>query len=173
VVVAIIITLKRSERARYNFDYIKLNLPITGPILRKIIMARFARYFALMYQTGIPILDGIKTCEAIVDNQVVADSLARAHQQISAGEQMSESFHSTGFFPPMVIRMIRMGESTGALDKALLNISYFYDRDVKDSIDKMLALIEPALTVVLGALLALIMFSVMGPVYDSMGHMKF
>jgi type IV pilus assembly protein PilC len=173
LLITIIITLKRSERARYNFDYIKLNLPITGIILRKIIMARFARYFALMYQTGIPILDGIKTCEAIVDNQVVADSLARAHQQISAGEQMSESFHSTGFFPPMVIRMIRMGESTGALDKALLNISYFYDRDVKDSIDKMLALIEPALTVVLGALLALIMFSVMGPVYDSMGHMKF
>jgi type IV pilus assembly protein PilC len=66
-----------------------------------------------------------------------------------------------------------MGESTGALDKSLLNISYFYDRDVKDSIDKMLALIEPALTVVLGGLLALIMFSVMGPVYDSMGHMKF
>jgi type IV pilus assembly protein PilC len=173
LVMTFIITIKRSEEARYQFDYLKLNLPITGSILRKIIMARFARYFALMYQTGIPVLDGIKTLEAIVDNRVVADSLSRAHQQISAGEQMSESFHSTGLFPPMVIRMIRMGESTGALDKSLLNISYFYDRDVKDSIDKMLKLIEPALTVVLGGILAFIMFSVMGPVYESMGHMKF
>lgn len=173
VVLATIITLKQSPSARYKFDFIKLRLPITGDILKKIIMARFARYFALMYQTGIPILDAIKTCEGIVANQVVADSLSRAHQQISAGEQMSESFHNMGIFPPMVIRMIRMGESTGALDKALLNIAYFYDRDVKDSIDKMLKLIEPALTVVLGGLLALIMFSVMGPVYDSMGHMKF
>ncbi len=173
VVLATIITLKQSPSARYKFDFIKLKLPITGDILKKIIMARFARYFALMYQTGIPILDAIKTCEGIVANQVVADSLSRAHQQISAGEQMSESFHNMGIFPPMVIRMIRMGESTGALDKALLNIAYFYDRDVKDSIDKMLKLIEPALTVVLGGLLALIMFSVMGPVYDSMGHMKF
>lgn len=173
LVFAVIITLKQSPAARYKFDFIKLKLPITGDILKKIIMARFARYFALMYQTGIPVLDAIRTCEGIVDNQVVADSLARAHQQISAGEQMSESFHNMGIFPPMVIRMIRMGESTGALDKALLNIAYFYDRDVKDSIDKMLKLIEPALTVVLGGLLALIMFSVMGPVYDSMGHMKF
>lgn len=168
-----ILTLKQSEEARYQFDAIKLKLPITGDILKKIIMARFARYFALMYQTGIPVLDAIKTCEGIVSNRVVADSLSRAHQQISAGEQMSESFHNMGIFPPMVIRMIKMGESTGALDKALLNIAYFYDRDVKDSIDKMLKLIEPALTVVLGGLLALIMFSVMGPVYDSMGNMQF
>lgn len=173
LVLLVVVTLKQNENARYRFDYLKLKLPVTGEILKKIIMARFARYFALMYQTGIPVLDAIKTCEGIVNNRVVADSLARAHQQISAGEQMSESFRSMGIFPPMVIRMIRMGESTGALDKALLNIAYFYDRDVKDSIDKMLKLIEPALTVVLGGLLALIMFSVMGPVYDSFSNMKF
>jgi type IV pilus assembly protein PilC len=169
----IAITLKKSAEARYKFDYIKLNLPITGEILKKIIMARFARYFALMYQTGIPILDAIKTCEDIVGNQVVADSLRRAHQQISSGERMSESFHSTGMFPPMVVRMIKMGESTGALDKSLLNIAYLYNRDVNDSIDKMLALIEPALTVVLGGILGLIMFAVLGPVYDSFSKMQF
>lgn len=173
LVMMVVVVLKQNENARYQFDYLKLKLPVTGDILKKIVMARFARYFALMYQTGIPILDAIKTCEGIVNNRVVADSLARAHQQISAGEAMSESFHNMGVFPPLVIRMIKMGESTGALDKALLNIAYFYDRDVKDSIDKMLKLIEPALTVVLGGLLALIMFSVMGPVYDSFSNMKF
>lgn len=173
LIITFIVVIKNNPAARYQYDYIKLNLPVTGPILKKIIMARFARYFALLYQTGIPILDALKTCEGIVDNRVVADSLDRAHQQISAGEQMSESFHNMGVFPPMVIRMVRMGESTGALDKALLNIAYFYDRDVKDSIDKMLKLIEPALTVFMGAILAFIMFSVMGPVYDSMGNMKF
>ncbi|MCE9633279.1 MAG: type II secretion system F family protein [Methylophilales bacterium] len=173
IITAIIITLKKSAAARYKFDYIKLNVPITGDILKKIIMARFARYFALMYQTGIPILDAIKTCEGIVDNEVVADSLSRAHQQISGGERMSEAFHGTGMFPPMVVRMIKMGESTGALDKSLLNIAYLYNRDVNDSIDKMLALIEPALTVVLGGILGLIMFAVLGPVYDSFSKMQF
>jgi type IV pilus assembly protein PilC len=173
VVVAGLATLiKQSPDARYKFDYIKLNLPITGEILNKIIMARFARYFALMYQTGIPILQAIKTCESIVGNKVVADALSRAHAQINAGDSMSESFKNAGLFPPLVVRMIKVGESTGALDKSLLNISYFYDRDVNELMQKMLKLLEPALTVILGLILAFIMVSVLGPVYDSFSKMK-
>lgn len=171
--IAIAAMVKSSPAARYRFDFIKLHFPITGEVLQKIIMARFARYFALMYQTGIPILDAIKSCQDIVGNRVVADGLERAWQQINAGESMSESFHNLGLFPPLVVRMIRVGEGTGALDSSLLNISYFYDRDVKDSVEKMLKMIEPALTVVLGGLLAMIMFSVLGPVYDTLSKMKF
>jgi len=164
--------IKTNPVARYRFDMIKLNMPVTGPILHKIIMARFARYFALMYQTGIPILDAIKICEKIVGNRVVADALSRVHAQISAGDSMSESFRNAGLFPPLVVRMIRVGESTGKLDKSLLNISYFYDRDVNDSMQKMLKMIEPALTVLLGAILGFIMYSVLGPVYDSFSKLK-
>lgn len=173
VFIGVSIAIKQNPEARYRFDYLKLHLPITGIVMQKILMARFARYFALMYQTGIPILDAIKTCQDIVDNRVVADGLERAHQQINAGESMSESFHNLGLFPPLVVRMIRVGEGTGALDAALLNISYFYDRDVKDAVEKMLKMLEPALTVVLGALLAMIMFSVLGPVYDSLSKLNF
>jgi type IV pilus assembly protein PilC len=173
VVAAGVVTwVKQSPDARYKFDYIKLNLPITGEILNKIIMARFARYFALMYQTGIPILQAIKTCENIVGNKVVADALSRAHAQINAGDSMSESFKNAGLFPPLVVRMIKVGENTGALDKSLLNISYFYDRDVNELMQKMLKLLEPALTVILGLILAFIMVSVLGPVYDSFSKMK-
>ena len=172
IAVVAIITIRQSPAARYKFDYLMLHFPVTGDILQKIILARFARYFALMYQTGIPILDAIKTCEGIVDNQVVADALTRVHNQINAGDSMSESFRNAGLFPPLVVRMIRVGENTGGLDKSLLKISYFYDRDVNDSIDHMLKLIEPALTVILGAILAFIMFSVLGPVYDSFSKLK-
>ena len=164
--------IKQSPDARYKFDYIKLKLPVTGEILNKIIMARFARYFALMYQTGIPILQAIKTCESIVGNKVVADALSRAHAQINAGDSMSESFKNAGLFPPLVVRMIKVGENTGALDKSLLNVSYFYDRDVNELMQKMLKLLEPALTVILGLILAFIMVSVLGPVYDSFSKMK-
>ena len=164
--------VKTDPVARYRFDLLKLNMPVTGPILHKVIMARFARYFALMYQTGIPILDAIKICEKIVGNRVVADALSRVQTQINAGDAMSESFRNAGLFPPLVVRMIRVGENTGALDKALLNISYFYDRDVKDSMEKMLKMIEPALTVILGLILGFIMFSVLGPVYDSFSKLK-
>jgi type IV pilus assembly protein PilC len=165
--------IRTSPVARYRFDYAKLHMPVTGAILQKIILARFARYFALMYQTGIPILDAIKTCELIVSNRVVADALSRAHYQINAGDSMSDSFQNAGLFPPLVVRMIKVGESTGTLDKSLLKISYFYDRDVNDSIEKMLKMIEPALTVILGAILGFIMFSVLGPVYDSFSKLKF
>lgn len=164
--------IRQSTEARYRFDYIKLKLPLTGEILHKIIMARFARYFALMYQTGIPILQAIKTCENIVGNRVIADALSRVHAQINAGDSMSDSFHNAGLFPPLVVRMIKVGENTGALDKSLLNVSYFYDRDVNEQMQKMLKLLEPALTVVLGLILAFIMMSVLGPVYDSFGKMK-
>lgn len=170
--VAVVIALRQSARFRYQFDYMMLNMPVTGPILHKIIMARFARYFSLMYETGIPVLDAVKTCQDIVSNKVVADALERAYQQINAGDSMSESFRNAGLFPPLVVRMIKVGENTGALDKSLSNIGYFYDRDVNESIEKMLKLIEPALTVVLGGILAFIMFSVLGPVYDSFSRLK-
>ncbi|ABE48350.1 type II secretion system F family protein [Methylobacillus flagellatus] len=166
------IAIHRNPDVRYRYDFIKLHLPVTGNILNKIILARFSRYFALMYQTGIPVLDGIRSCEEVVDNLVVAEALNRAWQQINAGESMSDSFRNVGLFPPLVVRMIRVGESTGALDKALLNVSYFYDRDVNESVEKLLKMIEPALTVILGAILALIMFSVLGPVYDSFSQLK-
>ncbi len=172
LVVGIATYVKSNDSARYQFDYIKLHLPITGEILQKIIMARFARYFGLMYQTGIPILDAIKTCEKIVANRVIAEALRQVHQQINAGQSMSESFKNTGLFPPLVVRMIKVGESTGALDKALINVSYFYDRDVNEKMQKMLKLLEPTLTVVLGLILAFIMSAVLGPVYDSFSHLK-
>jgi type IV pilus assembly protein PilC len=76
-------------------------------------------------------------------------------------------------FPPLVIRMLKVGEATGSLDKALLNVSYFYDRDVKSSIKKVQAMIEPTMTIVLGALLGWIMLSVLSPIYDLIGKVKF
>ena len=164
--------IKQNTAAQYRFDYFKLKLPITGEILQKIIMARFARYFALMYQTGIPVLSAIKTCENIVGNRVIADALSRVQVQINAGDTMSDSFHNTGLFPTLVVRMIKVGENTGSLDKSLLNVSYFYDRDVSDLIQKMLKLIEPALTIILGLVLLFIMASVLLPIYDSFGKMK-
>jgi type IV pilus assembly protein PilC len=125
-----------------------------------------------MYQSGITILDAIKTSEEIVGNRVIADGLQRAGQQINSGESMSEAFRNLGLFPPLVIRMMRVGESTGALDSALLNISYFYTRDVREAIDKALKLLEPAMTLILGGILALILFSVLTPIYDILGKIK-
>ncbi|MEK6210718.1 MAG: type II secretion system F family protein [Pseudomonadota bacterium] len=165
--------VRTSPRARYLFDYAILHLPVLGEILQKIILARFANFFALMYRSGITILDAVRTSEDIVANRYVADGIKRAGQQINAGENLSEAFQNLGMFPPLVIRMLRVGETTGALDTALMNVTYFYNRDVRDSVDKALKLLEPTLTLVLGGMLALILFSVLTPIYDIIGKIKF
>lgn len=172
ITVVLVAIIRRSLKAQYLWDYTKLHLPVVGPILQKIIMSRFTNLFALMYQSGITILDAIKTSEDIVGNRVIADGLMRAGQQINAGESLTETFQNLGVFPPLVIRMLRVGEATGALDTALMNVTYFYNRDVKDAVDKGMALIGPALTVFMGGMMMFIMWAVLGPVYDILGKVK-
>jgi type IV pilus assembly protein PilC len=171
--VVLLVWVRRSPRAAYMWDYTILRLPLIGPLLQKIILARFASFFALMYQSGITVLDALKTSEDIAGNRVIADGLMRAGQQISAGETLTETFRNLGVFPPLVIRMLRVGEATGALDTALRNVNYFYTRDIRESVDKAMKLLEPSLTMGLGVILALIMWSVLSPVYDILGKLKF
>ena len=175
IVAAIVATvaLSRSTRIQYVWDRAKLRLPVVGAILQKIILARFATFFALMYESGITVLEAMRTSEDIVGNRVIADGLQRAGQQVSAGASLTECFHNLGIFPPLVIRMLRVGENTGALDVALRNVNYFYTRDVRESVDKALKLLEPTMTLGLGLVLAFIMWSVLSPVYDVLGKLKF
>jgi len=107
-----------------------------------------------------------------VDNQVIAQSLQHVMGEIEAGKNLTQSFQKTGIFPPLVVRMLKVGEATGQLDQALLNVSYFYDRDVKESIQKVQVMIEPAMTLILGALLGWVMLSVLSPIYDLIGKVQ-
>jgi type IV pilus assembly protein PilC len=158
---------------QYALDRYKITFPLIGPILRKIILSRFASSFAMMYSSGITVLDAIRSCEEIMGNKPLELALRAAGQQIAEGKNLTAAFQDLALFPPLVIRMLRIGENTGALDTALLNVSYFYNREVRESIGKLQALIEPVLTVLLGALLGWVMLSVLGPVYDSISKMKF
>lgn len=172
LVVGLMLVLHSNPLSRIWFDRIKLQVPLVGDIIRKIILSRFANTFALLYASGIPIIDSIRTTQEVVGNLYVRQGLERVEQLIIEGQNVTAAFHSIGFFPPLVIRMLRVGESTGALDEALINVSYFYNRDVKESVEKVQQLIEPTLTVVLGLLLGWIMLSVLGPVYDVISKIK-
>ena len=161
-----------NSRARYRLDDLKLKLWPVGPILKKIILARFANFFAMLYASGISILECIAICRDIAGNVVIEESLTQAGREIEEGKNLTQSFQSTNIFPPLVLRMLRVGEATGALDKALLNVSYFYDRDVKEAITNAQAMIGPATTVLLGFMLGWIMFSVLMPIYDVISKVK-
>ena len=157
---------------RYQLDRLKLSLPVAGEILRKIILSRFASVFALMYSSGITILDAIRSSEETAGNLVIQEGLKLAGERIGEGKNVTAAFQEVGLFPPLVVRMLRVGESTGALDKALLNVSYFYNREVRESISRIQVMIEPALTVLLGAILGWVMLSVLGPIYDVITKIK-
>lgn len=158
-----------SDNGRYHVDLWKLRFPLIGPIYRKIVLSRLTSNFALLYQAGISVLDCIRLCETLVDNIVIGQALQRVRGQVSDGIGMTTSFENTGLFPPLVLRMLRVGEGSGALDDALENVSYFFNRDVRESIERIQVLIEPALTVILGLILGWVMLSVLGPVYDMLG----
>jgi type IV pilus assembly protein PilC len=159
-------------QVRFRFDALKLKIFVIGPILHKIILCRFTSLFTLMYASGITIIDAVGLCEGIVGNVVVRSGLIQAGQLITEGKSLSEAFFEAGVFPPLVIRMMRVGEQSGNLEHALINVSYFYDRDVKESTQRLQALIEPFLTVILGAIMGWIMLSVLGPIYDIITKLK-
>jgi type IV pilus assembly protein PilC len=170
---AIRIAVRRNPAVEYALDRYKITAPLIGPILRKIILSRFASSFAMMYSSGITVLDAIRSCEEIVGNKPMEAALRSAGQQIAEGKALTAAFQDLALFPPLVIRMLRIGENTGRLDTSLLNISYFYNREVREAIGRLQAMIEPVLTVLLGAVLGWVMLSVLGPVYDSISKIKF
>lgn len=172
-VVAIKLLAKKSLSFRSKLDVYKLKMPIFGDLIFKVILARFTNYFALMYSSGITVLDSLEISKELVDNALVAEAISSAHSCISEGEKISDAFESTSLFPPLVIRMLRAGENSGDLDSSLLNASYFYNREVKESIGKIEPALEPVLTVVMGGIMLWIMVSVLGPVYDTMSQIDF
>jgi type IV pilus assembly protein PilC len=171
--IALYFTAKTNDRVQRFIDVLGLKLPVLGAVRQKIILARFSTYFAMLYRAGISVLDCIQICEKIVGNRVMEEGLQRVGRSISEGQGISQAFIATKLFPPLVVRMLRVGESTGGLDTALLNVSYFYNRQVRDSIGKMQTLLGPLTTVVLGGLIMVILYSIFLPIYDVISKIKF
>ena len=174
---AIFFTLKyfyqTSSKARFRLDGIMLKIWILGPVNEKIKISRFTRYFALMFASGITVLDAIDMSKSVVSNAVLEDGIDRAWQQISEGSSISEAFKNIGIFPPLVVRMLRVGESSGQMDKSLNNVSYFFDRDINDSIEKMEPVMQTAMMASIGLIVMWLALSVLGPIYDTIATIEF
>ncbi len=161
-----------SPSVRYVIDAYKLKLWLIGPLMKKAILGRFANYFALLYGSGITVLECLRLSQKIVGNQAIAEALGRAGQQIADGSSIGDSFEYAGLFPPLVLRMLRVGENTGALEAALVNISYFYGRDVKESVERLQSVLGPLMSLLLAVVLGWILYSVLGPIYELIATIK-
>jgi type IV pilus assembly protein PilC len=171
--VAIFLAAKTNDALQHRLDTLSIRMPVIGPIRYKIMLARFSTFFAMLYRSGISVLDCIQICEKIMGNRVMEEALQKVGRSISEGQGISQAFTATKLFPPLVLRMLRVGESTGGLDAALLNVSYFYNREVREGISKMQSLIGPATTIVLGGLIVGILYTIFLPLYDVISKIKF
>ncbi len=172
VIAIMILLLKTSEKAQWMLDSFKLNAPVLGEINTKIILSRFTNNFALLYASGITVMECLEISKGIVANRVLAKALQDASEKIAEGESISKSFQATNLFPKLIVRMLAIGETTGELDKSLINISYFYNRDINELMQKLQDMIGPAMTVILGVILGWVILSVIGPIYNTLSSVS-
>lgn len=172
LIFSVYLAIKTSPGFHLWFDTLKLKIPLFGNILKKIILTRLVGFFAMMYGSGITIIECIRTSEQIAGNKAIQLAVRNVGQEITDGASLSDAFASADLFPPLVLRMIKVGETTGNLQEALQNISYFYDRDIKESISRLQAMIQPGLVLFLGGIVIWIIFSVLGPIYDLITKIK-
>jgi len=166
----VILAVRFSTWTRRLWDQLLFNTWGVGKILRQLMLARFSRFFALMYQSGLPILDILTTLRGTLGNHVMEQALKTAHEHIVAGDSISEGFAKTRLFSTMTLSMLAMGETTGQLDQALYHVSDFYQQQAQYQLEKFHALLEPALTVFLALLLGGLMLSVLQPIYNLINH---
>ena len=172
VIVGSIVALVRlSERFRYAFSCGVLRLPVLGELISKLAISRFAHFFAVMFQSGVPILQCLETAQRVVTNVCLEESMKVVRQQVQNGEPLSQALRNSGQFPSLVCRMVKIGEDSGNLGGVMDNVTEFYDKDVDEAIDSMIGMIEPAMTVVSGIIMGWIVVGVMGPIYDSLGKL--
>jgi type IV pilus assembly protein PilC len=162
---------RRTERGARIIDAILLKLPVFGPLLRKVAVAKFTRTLGTLISSGVPILDGLEITAKTSGNKVVEDAVMKTRVSISEGKSISEPLAQTEVFPPMVVQMIAVGESTGALDSMLDKIADFYDEEVDVAVANLTQMLEPLMMFVLGIIIGGIVMAMYLPMFKLIGEM--
>ena len=159
-------TYYATEKGRRVIDRITLKVPILGPILRKIAVARFCRTLSTLMASGVPILDGLDITAKTSGNAIIEDAIQKTRKSIEGGETIAAPLKETGVFPGMVVQMISVGEATGALDTMLSKIADFYEEEVDVAVEGLLTLLEPVMIAFLGGAVGGIVIAMYMPIFD-------
>ncbi len=151
---------------RFQFDLVKLKVPVFGPLFRKVAVSRFARTMSTLTRSGVPVLSALEIVERTIGNEVIARAIKGSQTSIKAGATISDPLARSGVFPLMVTRMIDVGERTGSLDELLTKISEFYDQQVEATIASLTSLIEPMLILFLGVVVGGMVLALFMPIFQ-------
>ena len=169
---AIFKILERFPKLHVKIDYIKLKMPIFGPIITKIESAKFCQFFSMTFKSGLGVLECLDSSSVTLKNKAIKSGIAFVRQQVSDGQSLSGSISATKFFPNLVVRMFKVGEESGNMESSLKNIKYFYDKEINDSIERIVSLIQPTITIVMGGMIAWIAVAVFGPIYSTFSNLQ-
>ncbi|MCX8052240.1 MAG: type II secretion system F family protein [Armatimonadetes bacterium] len=156
---------RKTDRGSWQIDMLKLKFPVIGELVQKMSISRFARTFATLIHSGVPMMRSLEIVGETAGNRVVAQAIENARNAIREGQKISVPLAQSGLFPGMVTHMIDVGEETGRLSEMLSKVSDFYDQEVENAVKALTSLIEPCLIVVMGGIVGFIAVSIMAPIF--------
>jgi type II secretory pathway component PulF len=162
----------RTTRGRWQLDLLKLKTPVLGPIIKKAVMARFARIFATLYRSGIPIIHSLDVVTGTLGNLLVSRAVEIIKEEVSEGSTLVTPMQRTGIFPPIVVQMVGVGEETGALDEMLNKVADYYDSEVEYGIRNLSTTLEPVLLAILAGMILFLALGIFLPMWDMISAFK-
>ena len=165
-IVAAIVGLRvanRTPQGRMILDRVKLRIPIFGELSRKIALSRFAHYLATLFGAGVNIMNALEVVERVVGNMVLSDVVRKARLQVGTGQSVAGALRESKEFPPMVVRMVTIGETTGGLEETLQKVADYYDREVPQTIKRLFTALEGLVIIALGVVVLFVVLSIILP----------
>lgn len=172
IIYTILKILAKFPEIAVKMDEAKLFLPIFGPIITKLDAAKFCQFFAMTFRSGLGVIECLEASSMVISNEAIKRNITFIKVQVSDGKSLSQAISDSRFFPSLVKRMFKVGEESGNMDNALLNIKFFYDQEINDSIDRLVSMIQPTLTFVMGSLIMWVVIAVFGPIYGSFSQIR-
>ncbi len=160
----------KTEKGREKIDALALKSPVVGPLIRKVAVAKFTRTLSTMLQSGVPILDALQVVARTSGNKIIERAVFRVADSIAEGRPIAEPLEESGVFPNMVVQMINVGESVGALDTMLEKIADFYDDEVDQAVENLTSMIEPFMMVFLGGMIGGLVVAMYLPIFQMAGN---
>jgi general secretion pathway protein F len=156
----------KTVRGQYIRDKLKLKIPLSGPLLHKIAVARFSRTLGTLLQSGVPLLTALSIVKNVVNNRLIADVIQEASKEVEEGQNLSGTLSKSSLIPPMTIQMISVGEQSGTLEAMLYKVADSYENEVESSVLAMTAILEPVMILVMGLFVGLIVISILLPIFE-------
>jgi type IV pilus assembly protein PilC len=167
----ILTLLRRSEKGLYGLHYVMLKLPVFGKLLHKQALSRFSRTFCSLFAAAVPMLQMLSIVSTVVGNEVLAKLIRESRDSVRGGNSIADPFRNTWLFPPMVVQMLAVGERTGSLDSMLEKVADFYEADVDQMADRLKAMLEPLMIVILAVIVGTIVLAVMLPSFKLISNL--